>query len=352
MTTEKNTPTEHIEDVDNVLSTEDKPFEIPQGFRLVTEEEAEILALQVTESNKDKWEIQEICDSCIVAGQSNNFLRSEFMYEYKKGNKIIRGLTAPMIKCLAVARGVSEVTEERIYTSTDKVSEFEVVVEMANPKDPNHKQKMSGFAEHSKMMNGIYNPFHKQSAHSKAFRNAALPFLPVFLIQETIYRLSKIVPLDWTPSITETEKLTKLAYQKCIDTFTELELEITSEYDITREQFANAIPVVYNQDNRKQLTKSQWDNITESLNNNCIGIVEKMIDIIKTDISETHQNDTETTPDTSEVVDIPETSKSSIQDNIDNIKDVVETTEDNEDATIDDINLDNPNIVTDDEIPF
>ena len=360
MTTENNTPTtETIEDVDQVLPEDDKhEFKIPQGFRLITDDEAEVLANQVIEDSRDKWEIQEICDDCVVAGQSNNFLRNEFLYEYKKGSKLIRGLTAPMIKCLAVARGVSEVTEERKYTSDNDVSEFEVVVELVNPKDKNHKQKMSGFAEHPKYQGGIYNPFHKQSAHSKAFRNAALPFIPIAVIQETIYRLSQIVPLDWTPSQTETSKVTQKAYQNCIKAFTRHQDDIEEKYSVTREQFANAIPVYYNVDNRKQLTFSQWENIRYSLENGYKGMVEDIINIIHlSDDTKTSQDDVETTPDTPDTIDTPETEKNPIQDNLNNMTDALKgvSVEDSKDESVEESDegekIDTA-LIVDDSIPF
>ena len=63
----------------------DVPFEVPEGFKILSDEEVEKLSAQLVEDRRDKWEVQEIVDNAIAAGEMNTLLRNEFLYEFKKG---------------------------------------------------------------------------------------------------------------------------------------------------------------------------------------------------------------------------------------------------------------------------
>ena len=180
----------------------DVPFEVPEGFRIVSDEEAEALARQLVEDHREKWEIQEIVDSAVAAGEVSALLRNEFLYEYKQGNRQIRGLTAAMIIHLGTAQGVSEVVDQSVHTETDGEDgkhEFEVVVEMPDPRNAQRMIYRRGYAEEPKVAYGKYDKFAKAKAHTKAFRNATMKCLPQDLVIATIYKLAELVPADWTP---------------------------------------------------------------------------------------------------------------------------------------------------------
>ena len=175
------------------------PFEVPEGYRLLSDAEMEQVASQLVEDRRDKWEVQEIVDNAVVACEMNALLRNEFLYEFKQGGRDVRGLTASMITHLATAQGISEVTKEREHIEDDEKHEFEVVVEMPDPLNPDRMLKRTGFCEEPKMAYGKYDKFAKAKAHTKAFRNACMKLLPQDLIIATIYKLAKLVPADWTP---------------------------------------------------------------------------------------------------------------------------------------------------------
>ena len=195
MTNENGTQTTELQEVQ-------VPFEVPEGFRLMTDEEAELMASQIVESRQEQWEIQEIVDSAVVAGEMNALMRSELYYEYTQGGKTVRGLTAKMIGHLATAQGISEVIELRKSSGdaedADKY-EFEVVVEMPDPHNPQRMLYRTGYAEEPKIAYGKYDKFARAKTHTKAYRNACLKFLPQDLIMATTFKLANLVPADWTP---------------------------------------------------------------------------------------------------------------------------------------------------------
>lgn len=179
------------------------PFDVPEGYKLVSDAEMEQLASQLVETHQEKWEIQEIVDNAVAAGELNALMRNEFLYEFKQGGRTVRGLTAAMIAHLATARGIGEITEEREYRGDDPEAthhEFTVVVEGPDPFNPDRMLKRTGFSEEPKILRGEYDRFAKQKAYTKAFRNACLKLLPQDLIIAAIYKLAKMVPVDWAPN--------------------------------------------------------------------------------------------------------------------------------------------------------
>ena len=53
------------------------PFEVPEGWRLVSDDEAEALARQLVEDHRENWEIQEIVDAAVEACEMNDMLRND-----------------------------------------------------------------------------------------------------------------------------------------------------------------------------------------------------------------------------------------------------------------------------------
>ena len=160
----------------------DVPFEVPEGYRLLTDEEAEALARQLVEDHRENWQIQEIIDSAIAAGEMNELLRNEFYYEYTQGGRKVRGLTAKMIAHLAAARSITEEVDFRVYNGEGDYHEFEVVVSIPDAFHPDGKLCRSGFAEEPKIVSGNYDKFGKIKAYTKAFRRACEKLLPQDLL--------------------------------------------------------------------------------------------------------------------------------------------------------------------------
>ncbi|MYF99179.1 hypothetical protein F4212_08600 [Candidatus Poribacteria bacterium] len=272
-------------DVNTEVTENDVPFDIPEGYRLMSDDEATEMAKTLIEDHREKYEMQEVVDSAIAAGQLNDVMRNEFYYEYMHGGRKVQGLSASMIKHLATVRGISEVTEERVITESDEKWEYEVTVEMPDPLNPNRMMKRSGFAEATKIAFGKPDPFAKQKAHTKAFRNAALSLLPQDLIIATIYKLAKLVPVDWHPKALPAPKASNAttAMKRCFAVYGKHEKDILEKHGVTREEFGDAIRVHYEVGTRKDLTTEQWNELRKSLETEGYGnVVKSIIDIAKT----------------------------------------------------------------------
>ena len=251
----------------------DVPFEVPEGFRLVSDEEAEVLARQIVEDHREKWEIQEIVDSAVEAGELNALMRNEFYWEYTQSGRKIRGLTAAMISHLATARGITEEIEHRNHVETDDTHAFEVVVSMRDPLNPDDKLYRSGFAEEPKTLNGKPDKFSRQKAYTKAFRNACMKLLPQDLVIAAIYKLAKLVPVDWQPprqalppaqngqpAPTECKK----AMKACFDAFGKQEKNL-ADLGVSKADFWDALGKVLGVKSRDDMTEQQWNDVEKSL---------------------------------------------------------------------------------------
>ena len=271
-------------------TTADVPFEIPEGYRLMSDEEAEALANSLIEDQREKWEIQEIVDNAVAAGQMNDMMRNEFLYEFKQGNRVVRGLSASMISHLAAAQSISEVTDERVHKETEGeegIHDFEIVVEMPDPHSPGRMLKRTGFCEEPKYAFNRYDKFAKQKAYTKAFRNACMKLLPQDLITSTIYRLAKLVPVDWQPKAQAAPKQSAVnkAMRRCFAVYGKHAEDISEKHSVSREAFGDAIREHYKVKSRKELTAVQWNEIRESLETEGYGdVVKSIIDIAKDSI--------------------------------------------------------------------
>ena len=245
------------------------PFDVPEGYRLMTDAEADVMAMQLVESRQEQWEIQEIVDSAVVAGEMNALMRSELYYEYTQGDKMVRGLTAKMIGHLATAQGISEMIELRKSSGdaedADKY-EFEVVVEMPDPHNPQRMLYRTGYAEEPKVAYGKYDKFARAKAHTKAYRNACLKFLPQDLIMATTFKLAKLVPVDWTPrQVALPAPQNTEAMEACFDAFGE-QAQSLAFLGVNKKKFWETLKAVLGVNSRDDMTEQQWNDVMRDLN--------------------------------------------------------------------------------------
>ena len=253
------------------------PFEVPEGYKLLTDEEAEMLATQLVEDRREKWEIQEIVDSAVAAGELNELMRNEFLWEYQQGGRTIRGLTAAMLSHLATAQGITEEVDRRVYDGEGDTHEFEVVVSIADPRHPDGKLYRSGFSEEPKVVNGKRDKFGKIKAYTKAFSRACKKLLPQDLMIAAIYKLANMVPADWAPKPqqkalppapqngTQQDAATEKAMNACFDTFKEKEQDL-ADLGVNKADFWEALKGVLGVKSREDMTEKQWNSVNESLN--------------------------------------------------------------------------------------
>ena len=254
------------------------PFEVPEGFRLLSDAEMEQLANEIAKSHKEKWQVQELVDNAVAAGEMNELMRNELLWEFKQKGRTIRGLTAAMIAHLAKVEGISEEIDRRVYNGDGDYHDFEVVVSIADPSHPDGKSYRSGFAEEPKIVNGNYDKFGKIKAYTKAFSRACKKLLPQDLMMAAIYKLARLVPVDWQPRQSQQRALppatngngnqedtaTLKAMNACFATFNEKE-QVLLDLGVSKADFWDALKGVLGVQSRDDMTVSQWNSVNESL---------------------------------------------------------------------------------------
>ena len=254
------------------------PFDVPTGFRLLSDAEMEKFAAQIVEDHREKWEVQEIVDAAVAAGEINELMRNEFLWEFKQNGRTLRGLTAAMIAHLATAEGITEEIDRRVYEGEGDYHEFEVVVSIADPRHPDGKLYRSGFSEEPKVVNGRYDKFGKIKAYTKAFSRACKKLLPQDLMIAAIYKLARLVPVDWTPrqalpeqhqqralpptqengNHTDADSGRETARKAMYAQYNERKAELEKRWGITEEILKAGILKRYNVDSRAGLTEAQY----------------------------------------------------------------------------------------------
>ena len=66
------------------------PFEVPEGFKLLSDAEMEQLANEVAKSHKEGWEVQELVDNAVAAGEMHELMRNELLWEFKQTGRCPR----------------------------------------------------------------------------------------------------------------------------------------------------------------------------------------------------------------------------------------------------------------------
>lgn len=255
-----------------VMPVVEAEFDVPEGYKLLSDAEMEALARQLVEDHREAWKIQDLADSAVIAGEELDLIRDEYFYQFQQGGKTIRGLTAKMIGDLATANGISEVIEAREHVEDDEKHEMTVVVEMPDPIRPERMLNRSGFAEEPKMLYGKPDKFAKQKAYTKAFRRACEKLLPQALLIATKLKLARLVPADWTPQQaqpkalpapngnTEREKARKAMFAQYGERKNYL-----ATLGITEDMLKEGILKKFGVKSRDELTQSQYVEIRESL---------------------------------------------------------------------------------------
>lgn len=278
-----------IESTELVGTEVDVPFDVPEGFRLLSDAEMEQLANEVAKSHKEQWEVQEIVDNAVAAGEMNELMRNELLWEFKQNGRMIRGLTAAMISHLAKVEGISEEIDRRVYNGDGDYHDFEVVVSIADPLHPDGKSFRSGFSEEPKVVNGKYDKFGKIKAYTKAFTRACKKLLPQDLMMAAVFKLARLVPADWqprqqalaAPKQNRTPNATEKAMKACFDAFTKAEADLAKQ-GAAKKGFWDVLGKNLGVANRDAMTIVQWNQVRTDLEAKPYGkIVQDVIDTLK-----------------------------------------------------------------------
>ena len=269
------TETTELQEVTEAQEVE-VPFDVPEGLRELSDAEMDQLAAHLVESRQEKWEVQEIVDNAVAAGEVNALMRNEFLWEFQQNGRTLRGLTAAMIAHLATAEGITEEVDRRVYDGDGDYHEFEVVVSIADPRHPDGKLYRSGFSEEPKIVNGRYDKFGKIKAYTKAFSRACKKLLPQDLMMAAVYKLARLVPVDWQPrqqpalppasngNGNQSDTATINAMQACFATFNEKE-QVLLDLGVSKADFWDALKGILGVQSRDDMTEKQWNDVNESL---------------------------------------------------------------------------------------
>ena len=297
-TTEMTEATENPEVQDTEAQEVEVPFEVPDGFRLLSDDELEQLANEVAKSHKEGWEVQELVDNAVAAGEMNELMRNELLWEFQQNGRMLRGLTAAMIAHLAKVEGISEEIDYRVYDGEGDYHEFEVVVSIADDRHPDGKSFRSGFSEEPKMVNGRYDKFGKIKAYTKAFTRACKKLLPQDLMMAAVFKLARLVPADWQPrqalpqqpqpralppaqrngNGAAQETAEAKAMKACFDAFDKKEADI-AEKGVSKADFWATLKGVMGVKSREDMTIKQWNEVKAALTRKGYGRI--VNDIIK-----------------------------------------------------------------------
>ena len=270
------------------------PFDVPEGFKLLSDAEMEQLADEIAKSHKEGWEVQELVDNAVAAGEMNELMRNELLWEFQQNGRMLRGLTAAMIAHLAKVEGISEEIDRRVYNGEGDYHEFEVVVSIADERHPDGKSFRSGFSEEPKVVNGRYDKFGKIKAYTKAFTRACKKLLPQDLMMGAVYKLARLVPADWQPRQALPEQrqpralppaqqngngnlqdaATLKAMKACFAAFGDKETDL-AEKGVSKDDFWATLKAVIGVESRTDMTEKQWQDVRAALNRKGYGKIVK-----------------------------------------------------------------------------
>ena len=144
---------------------------------------------QPPETTMERWEIVEMVDDAIAAGQDSEFLKNEFVYEFKQQGRVVRGLTAAMYAHLALVEGIGIQNTLRTIVDIDVGERTEKYVR-CYVEAVKGDQMAPGIAMEPLMLNGRFDKFCYQKALTKACRNARKQLLPFDLVLKAIEELA------------------------------------------------------------------------------------------------------------------------------------------------------------------
>ena len=184
------------------------------------EEQAEQLPV-ATEG--EAWEVVETIDDLVASGQSNEFMKNQFYFEFKQGDRIVRGLTVAAYAHLALVEGIS-IEEMEIVGLKTGYEANAVAVKF----DTGQRAYGTAFQPYMDSY-GKLDVFAKQKVISKASRNARKQLLPYQLVVEAISNLAGL-PNALPPASTEAQNGKTLKERKqgeMFAVFAEREKELT-----------------------------------------------------------------------------------------------------------------------------
>ena len=229
-------------------------------------------ALPIASDDRETYELVETLDDIVASGQSSEFLRNEYVYEFEQRGKVVRGLTAAAYAHLALVENVS-IENMEVDVHNNGYEATAVAVKL----DTQQRAYGTAYAPF-KDYNGRLDIFARQKAMTKAARNARKQLLPFERVVAAVEALSKVP--NALPPQRENQQLPPPQQQQAaevVDTkdkarkaafalFNEKETDLMNTLHISKSQFWDAAKAHYKVESRTEMTEQQWRNLRASLN--------------------------------------------------------------------------------------
>lgn len=231
------------------------------------------------EVTNPEYEIADFIDDAISEGQWTTHMRSQYVYEFKQGGKLIRGLTAAAIAHIALENNIS-VTETTREIFNDGVLYTAVAVKVEPDKPEPEWLRAEGVAYEPFKTGNRLDKFCFQKCLTKARRNAQIQLIPATMRLQAIDKLLQLPqtldkPLQppqqaalpqpqEQPTEPAPENLEDKARREAFAVAREHEPEL-EKLGITAEAFWQGVRDHYGVESRKDMTLIQWKNVTASL---------------------------------------------------------------------------------------
>ena len=209
---------------------------------------------------KERYELEEMIDDVAVEGQFTNEMLNAYIYEFKQGGQVIRGLTAAAIAHIALEQNISIVEVE-------ETSLNEGVLYKSTAEKLDTGQRAFGVAYAPFVVNGRPDPFCWQKAMTKSARNARKQLIPATMMIQAVDQLQALpkvaagaLPTPEAKEDAERENARKAMFA----TFGEKKVEL-EKMGITEDLFREAMLKEYGVESRADLTTQQYKNCKAAL---------------------------------------------------------------------------------------
>ena len=228
-----------------------------------TPETAEVATTELAE-----YEVQNLVDDAMESQGFNEYMRNQYVYEYKQGTRTIRGLTARSYQQMALERDLS--TIEIIEDEKKDGVKYTVCVAKVEKDVPKKRWKRKWGVSYQpyKDTNGKVDFFAFQKALTKATRNAIAQFIKATDKEEAI---AIFMNIDFSQSLPQGAPQAALpneeretARKEMFANYGEQKAEL-EKMGITEELFRGAMLARFKVESRNDLTKDQYKQVTADL---------------------------------------------------------------------------------------
>ena len=237
--------------------------------------------VEIPSTDLQKWEIAEMVDEAIAMGNSSPYMKNEFMYEFRQGGQIVRDLTAPMYKHLALNEGIKMLKDETQFETTDGWYECRVLAQYTHPMTK-EVHESEGFGARPLPDEGDANyekvrKFIKQTVYSIAVRNAVKALLPFDVVVGAINALASGTKDGTVPTARYRQQEPPTPRKLAFAEFKKREQALLN-LGVDFNTFWIGVQSAFNVEASDDITDEQWAILADDLKSNAGEITQTIID--------------------------------------------------------------------------